>query len=189
MKKFLFVFLVLAGTVHGQVIQVAPGIQPYPGDTLPHVFLSEGGVAGFGNISDGSSSAGASLQAQPSNPAATTSASGVMMGLNQVLTPTLGHPILIIISGIVSNTTSVTSFIGIRYGTGTPPINGATYTGANAACCVNAVGISGTWTPFTINAVVTGLSAGTPYWFDLTLSSNGVNSALVNNLFISIIEN
>ena len=46
-----------------------------------------------------------------------------------------------------------------------------------------------TWSPFSVNAVVSGLSAGTTYWIDLTLAelvSGG--EAWLDNISVSIVE-
>lgn len=132
----------------------------------------------------------ASSQSTPANPTGTTSTTGVMMGLAGSITPTQSGKVMIIISGdAMANVCATTGATGgaqvqIRYGTGTAPTNGAALTGT-------AVGALEKWVcshatsrdPFSVNAVVTGLTVNTAYWIDLELIATQGTSTTTANLF------
>jgi hypothetical protein len=106
---------------------------------------------------------------------ATSSAVGVMMGMGATVTITPTR------SGIVAVwfSTDVTSAvvgagpqIQARFGTGTAPANGAAVTGSVAggvATCV--IAIAGGYLRLAQSYLLTGLTLGTPYWFDVSLKN------------------
>ena len=118
-----------------------------------------------------------------SNPTGTTSTAGVMMGFGSTctITPKYSTRIYVAFQGALSNATaSDVSFVGATYGTGTAPINGAAVTGTAIGNQPSSnVNLAAYRVPFNVGGVVTGLTAGTPYWLDLTL---GVASAGTANL-------
>ena len=144
--------------------------------------------------------ANTSYQATPTNPNATNSTTGVMMGLGATITPTKSGKLLIIISGSISLTTwnAITGTVQIRYGAvGTIPSYGAAATAGTAAGSAivhksptggNGSPVTGTF-PFTCNAIVPSLVVGTQYWVDLSsiLSAAG-NTVTLTNISISIVE-
>src|SRR6185503_7947405 len=74
-------------------------------------------------------------QSNPSDPSTTTSTTGVMMGLGSstTITPNTTGVIMIVVTGDIDNSAAGDgSQVQIRYGTGTPPINGAALTGTGA---------------------------------------------------------
>lgn len=109
------------------------------------------------------------------SPTGTTSATFVMMGLGSAwaLTPKTYGNVRITIDGMVAQSTTADG-VGLKlaYGTGTAPINGAALT-----CTV--VGSTLTWTaltgmltvPFAKDFVISGLTPGTAYWFDLQMEA------------------
>lgn len=133
-----------------------------------------------------------SYQASPANPTGTTSTTGKMMGLKGNLSPTSSGAYLIIISGYIINTRANTSgSIQIYTGTGSAPNNAATLTGTTQGTELTATVATANSedVPFSVNAVVTGLTVGTTYWLDISLaSSNAAGTASVKSLSVSAIE-
>lgn len=134
-------------------------------------------------------------QATPSNPATTTSTTGVMAGLLSgavAFTPNYSGRVLIIISGDVSNgTASDGSKMQIRFGTGNGPANGAALTGTSVGNLVRQLNNANTAaevTPFTCNAIVTGLTLGTGYYVDLSQASITGGTTTLADISISVIE-
>lgn len=133
-------------------------------------------------------------QATPADPTSTISAIGVMMGLAGAITPANSGKIQIIISGNISNGISGSGAkTQIRYGTSTAPVNGAALTGTaigNISQLVNpllALLVPGSGNA-TCNAIVSGLTVGTPYWIDLSLARMTSGIASLTGISISIIE-
>jgi hypothetical protein len=137
----------------------------------------------------------ASSQKTPVDPATTSSTVGVMMGLSASITPVLTGKIMIIISGDIDNDTGDDGAqVQMRTGTGTPPINGAALTGTTQGGLVKmSVVVSGgatnvTRVPFSLNAIVTGLTLNTAVWIDLDLAAIGGGNARVRDISISVVE-
>ncbi len=112
----------------------------------------------------------ASLQSAVLGSVTTSSTSEVMAGFGSscTITPTLTGRLRISFVGWVSiNTSTSTINFEIRYGTGTPPAAGVASTGTavgtNSAANITPPNVM----PIALSAVVTGLSAGTTYWFDM----------------------
>lgn len=107
------------------------------------------------------------------SPTGTTSTSAVMQGNGSIckLTPAYSTRIKIEFHGVLSNSTiSDGIVVGTRFGTGTAPINGAAATGTvvDLEVSVSADPTATSTFPFYSGGVVTGLTPGTAYWFDLT---------------------
>jgi len=138
----------------------------------------------------------ASSQKTPVDPATTSSTVGVMMGLSASITPVLTGKIMIIISGDMDNNTGDDGAqVQMRTGTGTPPINGAALTGTTQGGLVKmSVVTSGggassvTRVPFSLNAIVTGLTLNTAVWIDLGLAAITAGTARVRDISISVVE-
>jgi len=133
----------------------------------------------------------ATAQTQPANPATTTSAVGVMMGLAGSITPTRSGKVLVTISGDFDNSTTSNSVTAqLRTGTGAAPANGAALTGTarggNQQLTNTVLGVYRT--PFSVQAVVTGLVIGTPVWLDLAVAAIGGGTSRVRNISISAVE-
>jgi hypothetical protein len=111
-----------------------------------------------------------------------------MMGLAGAITPALTGRLMITISGdIVNSTGSDGGKVQIYYGTGTAPVNGVALTGNAIGTVVRA--IAGTVTvPFSVQAIVTGLSVATAYWLDLSLAAITGGTASIADVSISVIE-
>ena len=124
------------------------------------------------------------------NPSGATTA--VMMGLNKVLTPVSSGKVLVIVSGEVTNNTSGDGCkYGIRYGTGTPPVNGAAVTGTQIGTTVTAQATGSVLNaPFSHHGVAVGLVPGTAYWFDISLQAvgGGGGTAAAKGVNITLVE-
>lgn len=107
------------------------------------------------------------------NPTGTTSTSGVMMGIAGTLKPANTGTIMVTISGYMSNTSTGGVFAVIRYGTGAAPANGTANsgTGAGGAPQYNP-SVASTQIPFSVNAIISGLTIGISVWFDLSVGCN-----------------
>lgn len=118
-------------------------------------------------------------------PTGTTSATAVMMGMGVTtarLAPTSSTRLHVTFDGNCLNT-SVGSLgtITFKYGTGAGPANGAALTGTTVGGVVS-YGNGGAvyQPPFSITRIITGLTPGTTYWFDLAVSATGGTSTLTN---------
>ena len=91
-----------------------------------------------------------------------------------------------IISGVAGNGATGNNSVVTRYGTGAGPANGTAIAGAGTAALNpktfggNSTGGSIQNFPFTMVALVTGLSPGTTYWFDASLAASANTSAITN---------
>jgi len=123
------------------------------------------------------------ISTQPSNPAGTTSATPVMMGLGVTtcrITPTYSTRVEFEIYGDITNSTSGTVTIRYAFGTGSGPANGAAATGtlSGSSLAPSLASVSDV-KPFKIGSIVQSLTAGTTYWFDLEIGTNaGTANAL-----------
>lgn len=116
------------------------------------------------------------LQASPGNPTGTSNTTGLMMGLGTTckLTPAYSGRIRVSFEGTINNNTAnKTSSIKVYYGTGTAPANAAAITGTqlggnpqwDQTSSAFQFGFGG------VGGVITGLTPGTAYWFDIALAS------------------
>jgi hypothetical protein len=136
----------------------------------------------------------APFASHPSAPTGTVSTTAVMMGLGSTwtFTPASSGVVLISVSGAGSTTTAVANFgVGCRYGTGTAPANGAaasgTRFGSGGDFTLRAVAV-GPYATFTFPDVLS-LTAGTAYWFDLTLlTGNASDQAIMQDVSVIIVE-
>jgi len=133
-------------------------------------------------------------QSTPANPTGTTNtAAQVMMGLGGVITPGASGRVLFMISGDGFNSNAVGNgyIVQLRYGTGTAPANGAAVTGTavgGSVKAVTAVTSSVQDIPFALQSMVTGLSVGTTYWYDVGLEAIGGGTANIENLSLTAAE-
>jgi len=116
------------------------------------------------------------LNGTPSDKAGTTNTTGVMLGLAQTLAMQYSGRVLLIIQGRHGNS-AANGYGGVtlRYGTGAAPANGAALTGTVAGLGqfhYNASAAAGI-TNFCLTAIITGLTKGTTYWFDLMQQALG----------------
>ncbi len=136
----------------------------------------------------------APVQYAPGDPAATASATLVMMGLGSTctFTPASSGNVKITVTGTtLTNTAAVQITLGGRYGTGAAPGNGAAVTGTrfgSGADRVIRAASTAAGVPFTVDAVIS-LTAGTAYWFDIALATlTAADTAQVNTVGAAIFE-
>ena len=130
------------------------------------------------------------------NPAATTSTTGVMMGLAVAITPRVTGKLIIFVSGQGDQGTGDNGFkYDIRYGTGTAPTNGAALTGTQVGGVVTGQVVGSTSTtdvptlPFAHQGIVSGLTVGTAYWIDISFGAvGGTTTATASKVNVSVIE-
>jgi hypothetical protein len=128
-----------------------------------------------GNLTVAGTITGASTLARsfrsPSNPAGTTSLTGVMMGLAGAITPSVTGKVRFTVTGSGNNSTAGDGWIvQLRYGTGAAPSNGGALAGTT--CGQTKKTVAGTATNmFTADCYVAGLTVNTAYWFDLMLEA------------------
>ena len=135
----------------------------------------------------------ANVQTAQLNPAGTVSTAGVMMGLGATakLTPTGSGKLHVTVTGVLeSNTANASVVVGLSYGTGAAPLNGAAIAGTATGAVAAKAGTfaQNTYFPFSLAAVITGRTIGTPLWLDLVLQSSGSATALVLLVTISAHE-
>jgi hypothetical protein len=124
------------------------------------------------------------------NPASTTSTTGVMAGLGAVITPTVTGKILVIIAGTLGN--AVAGKIpgaALRYGTGTPPVNGAAPTGTAIGAVEILTGNTvNNASPFSLAGVIINAVIGVALWLDLLQSTASGGTTALTNVSVSAVE-
>lgn len=125
---------------------------------------------------------GAAVQGAALAPTGTTSATLVMMGLGSsfTVTPVNSTRLKIEIPGTLSLTSSgATLTAKIFFGTGTAPVNGAAFTGTQIGGGIQWTSPSvGASTSFSNGGLITGLTLGTTYWFDIALSTSAGTASI-----------
>lgn len=131
---------------------------------------------------------GATLTASAGNPSATTSTTGVMMGVGSTckITPLISTRLHLEIYGFISNSTASDGAVPLlKFGTGSAPANGAAPAGStigNGPAVINNASTAGLSVPFKVGGIATGLTPGTQYWLDVDLSVLTGGTATVFNL-------
>lgn len=136
---------------------------------------------------------GATLAVSPSDPASTVSTTGVMMGLGATcaLTPNLATRVKAEFIGLLNSLGGNTSRAKLYYGTGTAPTNGAAITGTQAgnSASIAGGGVTNLSSMFMVSSIITGLTPGTAYWFDIVLNtSNAASAASIANITSNAFE-
>lgn len=124
-------------------------------------------------------------------PTGTSSATGVMQAVGSTITPVGSGKVLVTICGSIQTADATTAgVIQIKYGTGTPPVNGAAPTGTDAGGWQELNNAAGSMiAPFSVTAIVSGLTPSTTYWFDLhLLSSSGADIVNLVKVTTSLVE-
>lgn len=127
-------------------------------------------------------------------PTGTVSTVGVMMGLGSTfkLTPAHSGRVLVIAQGgMGSQTNADNATIHLYYGTGSAPANAAALTGTivTPAAVYTSPVSGGYYAPFCLATIITGLTIGTAYWFDIAVASNtGAATAGITNTGITLLE-
>lgn len=152
--------------------------------------LNVAGGLYINGVSVAAASAPVFAQSTPSNPTGTSNTTGLMMGLAGAITPTTTGTIVIMICGDASNTTILDGCsMQIRYGTSTAPTNGAALTGTAVGGKVKSnTAVAAEFLPFSVHAIVTGLTLSTAYWIDLGVAAITGGTASVGDISISVYE-
>jgi hypothetical protein len=136
----------------------------------------------------------ASLQVTPGNPTLTASFTGVHMGLGSSIafTPIRSGKVMFNISGSIANSVaSDGAKVQARFGTGAAPANGAAPTGTasgNQPTLTNNASTAALKVPFNVCVIISGLTLGTAYWFDLLLTAITGGNASITDLTATICE-
>lgn len=152
--------------------------------------LNVGQLLGVGASGAFSSVSANTYTANIAAPAGTLGGNGVMMGLAGTLIPNFSGKVRATISGTAINSSTGGFFSQIYYGTGTAPTNGATSTGTSTGSNVTwSPSATGSLQPFINDAIISGLTLGTPYWFDLSFGrATNVGSASATSLTVNLSE-
>lgn len=119
------------------------------------------------------------LSATFANPTGSGGAN-LMMGVGGTckLTPSYSSRIQLTFFGSASNSGVFGSLVQVRFGTGTAPVNGAAASGTQVG---NTSAVSSTAANAAVGVanggIITGLTPGTAYWFDLSMQPNGGGTA------------
>lgn len=132
-------------------------------------------------ISNVAAAAPATLQTATLTPTGTTSTTAVMCGMAGLITPVRSGKIHVTISGYLYTSAVATSItVGIKYGGGAAPANGAANVGAGVGSFTVLSEASATYRyPFSLSGVITGLTIGTQIWLDLFQQVNGTTTGNV----------
>jgi hypothetical protein len=86
------------------------------------------------------------------------------------------------VSGNVANSlNNGETDLQLVYGTGTPPVNGAAMTGTPIGAQMRyEASTGGSLAPFAKTVIITGLTLGTTYWFDVGLKVVTGNGSITN---------
>jgi hypothetical protein len=135
------------------------------------------------------------LQTAAVSPTGSASASGLMAGFGSatwgtaLLTPAKSGKVIVSINGGVRNTSTGGSQVGIRWGTGTAPVNGAAATGTAVGGIATRSALGANLAvPFTISGIITGLSVGTQIWLDAIVVATTTGTTELVSTAVSAFE-
>jgi hypothetical protein len=115
-------------------------------------------------------------------PAPTSSTTPVMMGLAMQFQTTYTKTGIFTLNGQVGNTGNGTTTLNVSYGNGTPPVNGAAFTGTLVGQQVVYKGPSaGAYVPFSQTILLSTITPGVPHWIDVVVSVSS-NSSIVRDV-------
>ena len=114
----------------------------------------------------------------------------VMAGLGVQITPKASSRVSISIMGQMAQSTSGDgSQVDCRYGTGTPPVNGAAASGTVVGQAQKFTAVAANHGGgFSLGGIVTGLTPGTTYWFDLSQESVTGGTTSLTGLTVEAFE-
>jgi hypothetical protein len=169
-----------------------------PGGAVFEIGVGDDGRLTTTPITPGSGAAGASTTFAPvtgyaesavANPAGTASATYVMMGLNLSLPAIVASTALwTTCDGQISSSANNGEVDAvICYGTGTPPANGAPQAGTIVSAAARYKSTAaGDYVPFSLTALITGITKGQTYWLDVALRAIGGGTALLQDVDFSV---
>lgn len=127
----------------------------------------------------------ATLDFSTANPTGTASTTGVMMGLGTscTITPVYSGRVHVTFDADMStgSSNSTTTHAQIKFGTGTPPSNGASPVGSNVSSQADAwISATSSQFAFSRSANLTGLTPGVAIWIDADFWGNAGTNSLTN---------
>jgi hypothetical protein len=173
-------------------------IQSTTGGSVWSITIDDNGLLHATQLTPGSADPGATHAFAPVtghvdsivvNPAGTTSATYVMMGLNVQLTSVVATAATVCLDGQITNSSNnqVTECV-ICYGTGTPPVNGAAQTGTIASQPARYKATSGgDYVPFSITCLIENLTGGNTYWLDAAVRAPSGGTASITDLDFTVV--
>jgi hypothetical protein len=109
-------------------------------------------------------------------------------GTSASITPTTSGNIIATFSGYMRNTSTGQSAAMMRWGTGTAPANGVAATGTAVGGVANRGALGANLdTPFSLTGAINGV-AGTTYWFDMNLWTNGTGTTSIIGVSFTAME-
>lgn len=165
------------------------GMTGPPGIGLPSTVPGPTGATGAAGVASGTQVYSNWIVAPVGNVALNETAMG--LGPNFSFAPVSSGKVFIMISGMVINSTAAGSGVNItgRFGTGTPPTNGA-ISALGTAFSITQHFVASTTAGqqgFTIHSGLA-LSVGTTYWFDLSIQAVTSGGASVKDVQFCAIE-
>lgn len=133
----------------------------------------------------------AATQTDPSDPTGTTDLGGVMMGIGASVTPVVTGRVLITVTGTIANASAIADGANarIRIGVGSAPANGDALAGTAKGGLVKYVAATTAQkAPFTLSALVSGLTLAVAVWIDLSLAAVVGGTATVKDLSVQAVE-
>jgi len=100
-----------------------------------------------------------------------------------------GTTAMVTFCGQVAGSVSGNTQAAIRFGTGSAPAQGASVTGTlvGTVTAINQIGTAVT-IGYSKTAIITGLTPGTTYWFDMQIGQNGTGSTSLSNNDCSVMS-
>jgi hypothetical protein len=154
--------------------------------TIASFHTAGAGIAfsGTTNLTISQALTNATFSGGAGSPTGTTSGAGVMMGIGVTckITPVYSGRMQVMIYGTAANTGAGNQTgITLRYGSGAAPANAAAATGTAISTTISPLASTANQVlPFSLPAIVTGLSTGTSYWIDLQVSATAGTSTINN---------
>lgn len=120
----------------------------------------------------------------------TASTTGVMAGMGALVVPSVTGKVMAIITGTMVNTiANKWPSVALRYGTGTPPANGAAPVGSPIGAIEFLTGnTANNATAFSITGLVLNAALGVPLWFDLVQSTTSGGTTALDYVAATIVE-
>lgn len=130
----------------------------------------------------------------PANQTAINSAAYLMNGLGAIASipcrmeiGSTGRVLVLVSGDLVENATAQTATVQLRYGTGAAPANAGADTGTAVGSELTWVSLTGQLTQtFALHSLISGLTAGADYWFDLAMKSSAGTVQATNVNFCAI---
>ena len=135
----------------------------------------------------------ATLLTNRANPTGTTDTTGRMMGLAAVFTAITSGKVVANITGFMYNTSAAgAAGASLVVGSGSAPRNGQVQPPGTSVVLGGAAGMSALGAskavPFSVTGIITGITPGLPFWFDLLLQAITTGVATVGEVSVTAYE-